>query len=279
MDLHVYRNSQDRWHDLRAVARSQGSVLAVGAVTLDELVRRLTPGVREATLGQQLALVSTAVGESVPVRYAFEALSELKGARVSPAQLRKAGDPALAEYLENYDRLLQSFGLMDSQDRRWRAAANVRESEWLQRFESVILHALYDPNPAEFAILHNVVERLPGGGTVVLFNATANVRPTQFAEWTWQRFVHDEALSDKAFPEFVRSAGPVKGTAGASFCVRCESIPGTFEGRLRLPALFSVPAVTQKSKPSAPRLRICWMPERTLAKSPLLSVTSTLMEK
>ena len=210
MDLHVYRNSPDRWHDLRAVARSQGSVLAVGAVTLDELVRRLTPGVREATLGQQLALVSTAVGESVPVRYAFEALSELKGARVSPAQLRKAGDPTLAEYLENYDRLLQNFGLMDSQDRRWRAAANVRESEWLQRFESVILHALYDPNPAELAILHNVVERLPGGGTVVLFNATANVRPTQFAEWTWQRFVHDEALSDKAFPEFVRSAGPSK---------------------------------------------------------------------
>ena len=33
MDLHVYRNSPDRWHDLRAVARSQGSVLAVGAVT------------------------------------------------------------------------------------------------------------------------------------------------------------------------------------------------------------------------------------------------------
>ena len=123
MDLHVYRNSPDRWHDLRAVARSQGSVLAVGAVTLDELVRRLTPGVREATLGQQLALVSTAVGDSVPVRYAFEALSELKGARVSPAQLRKAGDPTLAEYLENYDRLLQHFGLMDSQDRRWRAAA------------------------------------------------------------------------------------------------------------------------------------------------------------
>ena len=102
MDLHVYRNSPDRWHDLRAVARSQGSVLAVGAVTLDELVRRLTPGVREATLGQQLALVSTAVGESVPVRYAFEALSELKGARVSPAQLRKAGDPTLAEYLEKH---------------------------------------------------------------------------------------------------------------------------------------------------------------------------------
>ena len=44
----------------------------------------------------------------------------------------------------------------------------------------------------------------------MLFNATSNVKPTQFAEWTWHRFVHDEALSDKAFPEFVRSTGPAK---------------------------------------------------------------------
>ena len=28
MDLHVYRNSQDRWHDLRAAARQSGAVLA-----------------------------------------------------------------------------------------------------------------------------------------------------------------------------------------------------------------------------------------------------------
>ena len=49
---------------------------------------------------------------------------------------------------------------------------------------------------AEFALLHNLIERLLDGGTVMLFNATANVKPTQFAEWTWQRFVHDETVSD-----------------------------------------------------------------------------------
>jgi RecB family exonuclease len=210
MDLHVYRNSQDRWHDLRAVARSSGAVLASGAVTLDELVRKLTPGIAEATPGQQVALVSSAVGDGVPVRYAIDALAELKGAHVSAAQVRAAGGSALAGYLENYDSLLQRFGLTDPRDRRWLAASNVKESEWLRPFYGVILHAIYDPNPAEFALLHNLIERLPGGGTVMLFNATSNVKPTQFAEWTWQRFVHDEALSDKAFPEFVRSAGPAK---------------------------------------------------------------------
>jgi PD-(D/E)XK nuclease superfamily len=210
MDLHVYRNSQDRWHDLRAASRSQGAVLATNAVTLDELVRRLTPGVQEATIGQRLALVFSAVGDGVPVRYAFDALGDLKGARVSPAQLRKVDAQALAEYLESYDRLLRKFDLVDPQDRRWMAASNALESEWLRRFDCVILHAIYDPNPAEFAMLHNVMERLPGGGTLVLFNATSNVKPTQFAEWTWQRFVHDEQLADKAFPEFVRSAGPAK---------------------------------------------------------------------
>jgi ATP-dependent helicase/DNAse subunit B len=210
MDLHVYRNAQDRWHDLRTAAGSQGAILAVNAVTLDDLTRRLTPTVQEATVGQRLALISLAAGESVPVRYALDALAELKGARVSLAQLRKAGAPALAEYLENYDRLLQKHDLADPQDRRWMAAAAARESEWLRRFDSAVLHGIYDPIPAEFALLHNVIERLPGGGTVVLFNATSNIKPTQFAEWTWQRFVHDEQLADKTFPEFVRSTGPAK---------------------------------------------------------------------
>jgi RecB family exonuclease len=210
MDLHVYRNSQDRWHDLKTVSRSTGAVLATGAVTLDELVRKLTPGILEASPGQQVALVSSAVGDGVPIRYAIDALAELKAARVSPAQLRAAGGSALGEYLENYDRLLQRFGLTDPRDRRWLAAANVKESEWVKGFDSAVLHAIYDPNPAEFALFHNIIERLPGGGTVVVFNATSNVKPTQFAEWTWQRFVQDEALSDKTFPEFVRSAGPAR---------------------------------------------------------------------
>src|SRR5215813_13997908 len=98
MDLHVYRNSQDRWHDLREAARANGAMLASNAVTVEELVRRLTPGIREATIGQRLALVSSAVGDSVPLRYALEALSEVKGARINPAQLRAAGGSALAGY-------------------------------------------------------------------------------------------------------------------------------------------------------------------------------------
>ena len=49
MDLHVYRNSQDRWYDLKSAARERGAVLAVNTVTLDELVQRLTPDIRTAT--------------------------------------------------------------------------------------------------------------------------------------------------------------------------------------------------------------------------------------
>src|SRR5205085_6701720 len=56
MDLHVYRNSQDRWYDLRSAAREHGAVLAVHAVTLDELVERLTPDSKTATPGPTLAI-------------------------------------------------------------------------------------------------------------------------------------------------------------------------------------------------------------------------------
>jgi RecB family exonuclease len=210
MDFHVYRNSQDRWHDLRPAARSRGAVLASNAVTLEELVRRLTPEVDEATRGQRLALVSLAVGDAVPIRYALDALDESKGAGVEPGQLRQAGALAFAGYLEEYNRLLEKNGLTDPQDRRWLAAGAVKNSQWLARFERVTLHALYDPNPAESELLHNLIARLPDGGTVELFNATANIKPTRFAEWTWQGFVRDEALADKAFPEFVRSSGPAK---------------------------------------------------------------------
>jgi RecB family exonuclease len=210
MDLHVYRNSQDRWHDLRTAARSHGAVLAANAVTMDELVRRLTPDVKEATPGQRLVLVAETVGDAVPLRYALDALTELKSARVTPSKLRIADAYDLAHFLEGYDLALKRWGLVDSQDRRWLAASRVRESRWPERFESVVLHALYDLNPAEFALLHNLIDRLAGGGTVMLFNATANVKPTQFAEWTWQRFVHDETVSDKTFPEFFRSSGPAR---------------------------------------------------------------------
>src|SRR4029077_3015622 len=66
MDLHLYRNSQDRWHDLRSAARERGAVLAVGAVTLDELVRRITPDAQTATSGQRLVLVGAGPAFSAP---------------------------------------------------------------------------------------------------------------------------------------------------------------------------------------------------------------------
>jgi hypothetical protein len=229
MDLHIYRNSHDRWHDVKAAAREHGAVLALNALTLHELVQKLTPDLKPAAGGQRLVLMETAIRQSeadgVPgiVRYASEALAEVKAARVRSAELRTAGAELLAGIQDNFDEACRRTGLVDPQERIWVAAGRVKESivhrandsvldrnvgtglyPWLTRFHRVVLHALYDLNEAEFRLLQSLIERLPEGGTVILFNTTANVKPTRFAEWTWQRFIQDEMLANKTFPEFCR---------------------------------------------------------------------------
>jgi len=211
MDLHVYRNSQDRWHHLKAEAADRGAVLALNATTLDELVVRLTPELKTATPGQKLAVLHQQPVEQIAglnSRYIYDALSELKASRVRPHEVRAAGGELLAGILDHYDRSLRAAGLCDSQDRFAIAATRVRENAvpWLKRFERVVLHTLYDLTEAEFLLVRSVVEALPEGGTVVLFNSTANVKPTQLAEWTWQRFIRDESLAEKTFPEFCRTS-------------------------------------------------------------------------
>ena len=271
MDLHVYRNSQDRWHDLRSAARERGAVLALNAVTLDELVERLTPEAKTASPGQRLILVERAIDEigdgtrakardyiggqhigdrvlsgnessgsmlsgnessanvlsgnllspnvvagfsprSIPnlLRYVYDAVAELKGATVRASELRRAGATFLADVLEKYDEGLWKSGLLDPQDRRALAASRAieRSTPWLEKFSSVVLHALYDLTEAEFNLVRAVIETLPDGGAVMMFNTTANVKPTQLAEWTWQRFIQDESLADKTFPEFCRTSNP-----------------------------------------------------------------------
>jgi len=89
----------------------------------------------------------------------------------------------------------------------------------------VVLHAIYDLNDAEFALVRNLIEILPDGGTIVLFNATTNVKPTQFAEWTWQRFVNDESLAERTFPEFCRAAGPNAGILERLFAFDTANLP------------------------------------------------------
>src|SRR5262245_45844042 len=220
MDLHVYRNSQDRWYDLRSAARERGAILAITAVTLEELVESMTPDSKTAWTGHRLLNGERALNGpsaavvarrySVPgiVRYAYDAIAELKGAQVKPADLHSAAEPLLGTILKKYDEEIRKAGLVDPQDRRALAASRVREGAvlWLKRFSGVVLHALYDLTEAEFNLVRSIIESLPEGGSVVLFNTTSNVKPTQFAEWTWQRFVRDESLAEKTFPEFCRSS-------------------------------------------------------------------------
>ena len=93
MDLHIYRNSQDRWHDLKTAARERGAVLAFNAVTLDELVERSRP--MSFSDGWQRLVIcefAPARGEAswLPhlTRYAADAISELKARRVRLTELR-----------------------------------------------------------------------------------------------------------------------------------------------------------------------------------------------
>src|SRR6266705_731098 len=143
-------------------------------------------------------------------RYAYDAITELKGARVRPFDLRGAGAALLGDVFEKYDEGLRESGLVDPQDHRLLAASRVieRAVPWLQKFSRVVFHALYDLTEAEFHFVRSLIEALPDGGVVVLFNTTANVKPTQFAEWTWQRVVRDESLAEKTFPEFCRASRP-----------------------------------------------------------------------
>ncbi|HYR41735.1 MAG TPA: 3'-5' exonuclease, partial [Terriglobia bacterium] len=143
-------------------------------------------------------------------RYAYDAIAELKAAGVCSSELQSAGSALLADILERYDQALRRAALYDPQDRRVLAASRVKEAcvPWLQRFRRVVLHALYDLTETEFLLIRSLIEALPDGGVVILFNTTANIKPTQFAEWTWQRFVQDDSLAEKTFPEFCRPSRP-----------------------------------------------------------------------
>src|SRR5262249_34732147 len=99
MDLHVYRNSQDRWHHLKAEAAERGAVLALNATTLAELAVRLTPDLNTATPGQKLAMLHQHSIEEIAglnSRYVYEAVSELKASRVRPHEVRAASEDVLA---------------------------------------------------------------------------------------------------------------------------------------------------------------------------------------
>ena len=82
MDLHIYRNSQDRWHDLRSAARDRGAILAVNAVTLDELVERITPDAKTASAGQRLVLVQQAIDEEARSRKPEAGRKEARGQEI-----------------------------------------------------------------------------------------------------------------------------------------------------------------------------------------------------
>src|SRR5262249_23097962 len=102
--------------------------------------------------------------------------------------------------------------LYDPQDRRALAASRVKEGrlDWLQKFQRVVLHALYDLTEAEFLLMRSLIEALPDGGSIVLFNTTSNVKPTQFAEWTWRRFAKDESLAKNPSPGFGGPSRPTR---------------------------------------------------------------------
>lgn len=82
MDLHIYRNSQDRRHDLKAAVREHGVVLAIHALTLDELVLKLTLDVAAAAASQRVVLMNRALRQAEAVaipNIVRNALAPLRG--------------------------------------------------------------------------------------------------------------------------------------------------------------------------------------------------------
>ena len=209
MDLRIYRNTEDKQHDLRADARANGAVLGVNMFTLREVAHRLAPSLEEASPSERLVLAERALGGlRAPdiagiVGYAADALSDLKGARIESADLRRAGQDFLADLLGAYDDLLEGLGLVDPNDLFTQAADHV-DAAWVGRFGRIILYALYDLNNAEFDLVSRLLQRVPDGGTVVMFNSTTNIRPTQFAERTWRRFIFEDELAERTVPDFCR---------------------------------------------------------------------------
>src|SRR5439155_27232473 len=106
--------------------------------------------------------------------------------------------PHCSDSLDQYDQAMRQAALDDPHERRAPAALRVRESgiPWPGRFQRVVIHALYDLNEAEFLLKRSLIEVLPDGGAVILFNTTTNLKPTKYAQWTWQRFVQDESLAE-----------------------------------------------------------------------------------
>src|SRR5438045_1442896 len=133
MDLHVYRNAQDRWHHLRAASQERGAVLAVNAITLTELIEKLTPDLRVATIGQQVVFARRAGDGAASTRHLLDAITQLQNSH--PDSEGEITGPILAAYTQN----LQGNGLVDAAQRCWIAASRVRDypNPWLARFERV----------------------------------------------------------------------------------------------------------------------------------------------
>ena len=100
-------------------------MLAVNAVTVDELVQRITPDVQTATLGQRLIALQQALAQAkertvapghassdivagLNPRYFSDAVSELKNAGIRPAELQSAGAEPLAGILADYEEYLHA---------------------------------------------------------------------------------------------------------------------------------------------------------------------------
>lgn len=213
MDLHIYRNSEDRNRDLRDAANRQGAVLGWNALTLAEVAGRVCPHLRVASAGESVAAFRRAVRQAeqarpVSLSYLADAVADIKRGGVTVSDLRRAGADDLARIIQEYDAILDDLGVVDPADLPARASAALPETSWLERFDSAVLHSTYDLSTTEFELVREIIQRLPSGATIQLFNTTTNVRATRFAEWTWQKFVTSEELADRTFPEFCQSASP-----------------------------------------------------------------------
>lgn len=233
MELHLYpsRLAQQRAID-EAVSR-EGVLLGELWLTYPDLFERLYaelqlgpspigPLSRQVLLHRTIDQIKTLENCPGLISEYGAAITALKQAALSPDDLLSTSRGLVASDLveeeeitllekvyRRYQELLRRREMVDEDDRDLRILNyfqrnpdRITQAPTVRNIQQIVLHNLYDLSPVEHGILSCLIRSLPEGAVLIYFTDSLNVTATQFAERTWQRFVEDEALADKALPEF-----------------------------------------------------------------------------
>lgn len=156
--------------------------------------------------------------------HVLDVIHQFKSAALKPEDLRDAAASvlsaeaaarvtALSEVFAEYESLLDARGLADAHDRERTALAALNEMEsegrrprFLDGVEQLLVAEIYDFSLMQFMIVAALI-RLIGDAVLTIQAESHPVDALRFPQLTWNRFVEEESIADKALPDFVRHGG------------------------------------------------------------------------